>query len=232
MNAIGNELPDWVVPFSAISRADLTTIATALNLSAEDTLVDLGCGSGGAAIWLSEFTGASVVGVDISATAIENARALAERRGLSERARFVTADAIASGLAGAEADAVVSIDAVMFSDPTAFIAEIARLLRPQGRAVVVAAQAISEEAPDVLPRNYRPLFTACGLNVLEYRALKGYDERLLSLYRALNDRADGLRREIGVGGDYLIAEAQKWLSREHLPPRTREMLIVAEQQQS
>jgi SAM-dependent methyltransferase len=44
--------------------------------------LDLGCGEGGDSVWLAE-RGWQITGVDVSATALERARALAESRGLS-----------------------------------------------------------------------------------------------------------------------------------------------------
>lgn len=49
--------------------------------------LDLGCGEGADAIWLAE-DGWQVVAVDVSATALERARAAAERRDVAARIRF------------------------------------------------------------------------------------------------------------------------------------------------
>jgi 2-polyprenyl-3-methyl-5-hydroxy-6-metoxy-1,4-benzoquinol methylase len=51
------------------------------------TALDLGCGEGGDAVWLAG-RGWRVTAVDISATALERARALAERAGVAGRVDF------------------------------------------------------------------------------------------------------------------------------------------------
>jgi SAM-dependent methyltransferase len=53
--------------------------------------LDLGCGEGADACWLAEH-GWTVVGVDISDTALQRARAAAEAKGLTDRIEFVQHD--------------------------------------------------------------------------------------------------------------------------------------------
>jgi SAM-dependent methyltransferase len=53
--------------------------------------LDLGCGEGADACWLAEH-GWSVVGVDVSDTALQRATAAAEARGLSDRVTFAQHD--------------------------------------------------------------------------------------------------------------------------------------------
>lgn len=53
--------------------------------------LDLGCGEGGDAIWLAEH-GWTVVAADISATALERARADSEARGVAGRIEFTECD--------------------------------------------------------------------------------------------------------------------------------------------
>jgi ubiquinone/menaquinone biosynthesis C-methylase UbiE len=64
-----------------------------LDLHAGSRLLDVGCGSGGPALHLSEKTGASVLGVDVLEEGIAAATALAQARGLDGRTSFVRIDA-------------------------------------------------------------------------------------------------------------------------------------------
>lgn len=61
--------------------------------------VDLGCGTGANVLFLAE-RGFETVGVDFSTVAIDEARAAAEARGLSRRARFVVGDITAPEIPG------------------------------------------------------------------------------------------------------------------------------------
>ncbi|MEB3034524.1 class I SAM-dependent methyltransferase [[Mycobacterium] nativiensis] len=65
-------------------NAQLADVAADL---APGRALDLGCGEGADAIWLAE-DGWQVVAVDVSANALERARAAAERRGVAVRIRF------------------------------------------------------------------------------------------------------------------------------------------------
>ncbi|MBV8726358.1 MAG: class I SAM-dependent methyltransferase [Candidatus Eremiobacteraeota bacterium] len=222
-----NGLPEWVVPFSVINVDELKLIAQALDLGPRKVLADVACGSGGVGLWLVSQTGASLIGVDFSSTAIANAQELAQTRGLSRRSRFIVADILNTTLPDAVADAVVSIDSLMFCDAQRAMCEIARLLKPGGRVAVVAAEATRDDAPEVLSRNYPALFANAGLEVLTFEVLEDYRERSLRLYHGLNDRARPLRDQMGVGAEYLLAEAASGIERENEPPRVRDVLIIA-----
>jgi SAM-dependent methyltransferase len=98
--------------------------------------VDVGCGTGNAALLAAE-GGARVVGVDPAARLLEVARADAAARGLD--ATFVEGEAAALPLADAEADLVLSVFGVIFApDPRAAAAEIARVTARDGRVVISA----------------------------------------------------------------------------------------------
>lgn len=130
------DLPDWVIPFSITGADDLAMIAAELHVHGGDCFVDLACGLGGLGLWIAERTGASLVGVDVSNSAVKAASALAADRRLSEKARFKVADITDTGLSDGEFDGLMSIDAIQFVDPQRVVSEIARLLRPGASAVV------------------------------------------------------------------------------------------------
>ena len=69
-------------------NAQLSAIAPALSGT---RALDLGCGEGADAIWLAEH-GWTVVGTDVSGTALARARAAAEARGVADRIDFVQHD--------------------------------------------------------------------------------------------------------------------------------------------
>lgn len=131
------DLPPEVEPFSFVSAALLRHVTQALDLSPGQTLVDLGCGRGGPGLWMAREAGVSLVGVDFSPVAINQATHRAALFGLAGRARFVIGDLTGTGLRDASADAAVSIDAFHFAgDPVAAAAEARRVLRPAGRLVL------------------------------------------------------------------------------------------------
>ncbi|CAN7400404.1 NAD(P)/FAD-dependent oxidoreductase [Microbacterium sp. LjRoot45] len=74
-------------------RVNATTAAVVGGLPARGTALEVGCGEGADAVWLAE-QGWEVTAVDVSASAIERARAAAVERGVADRVHFVVADAV------------------------------------------------------------------------------------------------------------------------------------------
>jgi SAM-dependent methyltransferase len=103
-----------------------------------ETLVDVGCGSGNAALLAAERDATvTVIGVDPSHRLLEVASAAAEERDLD--AEFVLGEAASLPISGGEADVVVSVFGVIFAeDPAAAAAEIARVIKSSGRVVLAA----------------------------------------------------------------------------------------------
>jgi len=129
------DLPQEVEPFSFPSAALLRHVAQALHLSPRQTLVDLGCGTGGPGLWLAREADVSLVGIDFSSVAIDQANRRVALFGLAGRARFVVGDLASTGLPDASADAAVSVDAFHYAADAA-AAEARRVLRPGGRLVL------------------------------------------------------------------------------------------------
>jgi ubiquinone/menaquinone biosynthesis C-methylase UbiE len=96
--------------------------------------VDLCCCNGAGMRLLVRFCGAAeMVGVDATETVVERGRERCRQEGLSDRIRFVLADACDSRLPDACADFVWGEDAWCYvADKARLIAEAARLVRPGG----------------------------------------------------------------------------------------------------
>jgi ubiquinone/menaquinone biosynthesis C-methylase UbiE len=100
------------------------------------TLVDVGCGTGNAALIAAE-RGAHVTGVDPAARLLEVARREAAERGLD--VSFIPGDAASLPLPDGAARIVVSVFGVIFAaDAEAAAAELARVTAPGGRIVLSA----------------------------------------------------------------------------------------------
>jgi ubiquinone/menaquinone biosynthesis C-methylase UbiE len=94
-----------------LTSDELERFAEWLGLNRASRLLDIGCGSGGPALRLTEISGASVVGVDRLDEGITTATRLAQERGLSDRAEFVQTDAGGNlPFADERFGAVISID--------------------------------------------------------------------------------------------------------------------------
>ena len=64
----------------------------------DGTIADLGCGRGGAGLWVAMATGARLIGVDIAANALAAARQRADALDVGERAEFQKGSFEATGL--------------------------------------------------------------------------------------------------------------------------------------
>ncbi len=104
-----------------------------LALASGRDVIDLGSGEGYGASWLSAVA-ASVVGVDIATDAVEHARRCYRHL---PNLRFVEADACLTTLPDECADLIVCFETIEhLEDHEALIAEVDRLLRPDGVVVV------------------------------------------------------------------------------------------------
>jgi ubiquinone/menaquinone biosynthesis C-methylase UbiE len=207
------DLPLEVEPFSFVSVALLGHVAHALALSPGQTLADVGCGRGGPGLWLAQSQGVSLVGVDFSAVAVQQARDRAALFGLADTARFVVGDLAATGLPAASADAVVSIDALHFAaDLAAAGHEVVRILRPGHRLVLTGWQ---PRTPDdaQLPSRMRIDWTAAlrsvGLVEVQVESRPEWHELFIRVYRVALDLG-------GPGDDAALARMQEE-ARQHLP---------------
>jgi SAM-dependent methyltransferase len=101
-------------------------------------LLEVGSGPGRLAVRLArEAAGVTLTGVDISSTMVERAARRAAGAGLSERMRFEVGDVAALPLSDREFDVVVStLSLHHWSDPASGLAEIHRVLKPGGEALI------------------------------------------------------------------------------------------------
>lgn len=90
-------------------------------------LADLACGTGNAAL-AAAAAGARVTGVDLTGELL----AIAADKPGGDEVTWITADASATGLPVAGFDAAVSNMGIIFVEPVAMVAELARLLKPAG----------------------------------------------------------------------------------------------------
>jgi ubiquinone/menaquinone biosynthesis C-methylase UbiE len=128
--------PPHVEPFSMVTRDGLERVFSELQVHEDGHLVDLCCGRGGIGLWFAERSGARLTGVDFSPEAIGQAQRRAELFP-GAKASFLVADAAQTTLGDGSADAIVCIDSLqLLPGQDMVVREMARLLRPGGRAVL------------------------------------------------------------------------------------------------
>jgi SAM-dependent methyltransferase len=122
--------------------ADMLLEAAAL--AAGDRVLDVGCGCGATTLAAARVVAAApVVGVDLSAPMLAQARADADRAGIANT-RFEQADAQVHPFDEGAFDTAISRFGMMFfADPTAAFANLHRSTRPGGRLVFVCWQELA-----------------------------------------------------------------------------------------
>ena len=226
--ALGDEYPGEVQPYSYVSRSELQVFVAELGVGPGGLLVDIGCGHGGPGLWVCAATGADLLGVDISEPALEASRARAESLGLAARTSYRIGDFADLPLAGGGADSLMSIDALLFApDKPAAALEMARVLRPGGRLVLTTWDYGSQ--PENRPpqvADHRPLLEAAGFALLQYTETDSWRERQTRIDLLLLDAVDELAAEDGSDPD----EVRQGLLEMHrtLDHMTRRVMIVAE----
>jgi SAM-dependent methyltransferase len=112
-------------------------LAEGMRLQVGATVIDVGCGLGGAARYLAATHGCRVTGIDLSRPFIDVARMLTERVGLSSNATYQQADALDLPFPDDAFDyAWTQHVAMNVCDKGRFYANIYRVLKPAGRLAI------------------------------------------------------------------------------------------------
>ncbi|MFW6067448.1 MAG: sterol methyltransferase [Myxococcota bacterium] len=106
-------------------------LASRLGLRPGMRVLDVGCGVGGPMRSIARFSGAQIVGINISAHQVRKAVAYAERDGLGDRCELLEADFTHMPVPDASFDAAYAFEATCHApDKTQVFREIFRVLRP------------------------------------------------------------------------------------------------------
>lgn len=224
----GPEYPDGVEPRSCVSRSELARICTEVRLDGTGHLVDVGCGRGGPGLWVAAHSGARLTGVDIAASALVAAERRAQLLGLANRAKYLLGSFESLPLASGLVDAVMSVDALLFTpDKAAAMAELARVLRHGGRLVFTTWDFHSQPAgrpPQV--GDHRPLLEAAGFLVTAYDETEDWFERLSRTHAGLLAAVEELAEE----SDKDVEIVRRELEEAHATVETmlRRVFVVAQ----
>jgi SAM-dependent methyltransferase len=157
--------------------AQLDALIRATNLAPGCRALDLGCGNGMIAEYISERTGAHVTGLDYIPAAIEQARQRTAPK--ADRLAFVVGDIHALDLPPAAYDTIISIDSMYFSNDYALtIGQLLNALRPGGQMAIYFSHGREPWVPveqfpaETLPPDKTPLAVALAANGLIFRTLE------------------------------------------------------------
>jgi SAM-dependent methyltransferase len=203
--------PDHVTP-EALAPVDQFhiggTAATAvvidrLDVDTGGTLLDVGSGVGGPARQAAAGLGCNVVGVDLTPSFVDTARALSRMCGMEGRVRFEVGSATALPLADRSVDAAMMLHVGMnIPDKAGVMRDVARVLKPGGQFVVYDVMLLGGAHPDfpvpwaenadasalAAPQAYRDAAAAAGLRLVHEEdrreAALGFFERIAAMAKA------------------------------------------------
>jgi ubiquinone/menaquinone biosynthesis C-methylase UbiE len=223
----GDEYPEGVDPFSYVSASELERIAAEVRVGADGTIADLGCGRGGAGLWIAAATGARLIGIDIAANALSAARQRANALGFGARAEFRQGSFESTGLPARSVDAVISVDALLFTpDKAAAMTELRRVLR-DGAWLVFTSWDYHQQPVGRPPQvaDHRPLLVAAGFDVLAYEETDDWHRRVTAAADGLIQNVEELAAESGE--DVAETRAQLEEMRATIDAMSRRVLVVA-----
>ncbi|KAJ0657550.1 putative tocopherol C-methyltransferase [Helianthus debilis subsp. tardiflorus] len=138
--------PDAVVQISDHRSAQIRMIDQALAFASVSeeasmkprSIVDVGCGIGGSARYLSRKYGAECCGITLSPVQAERAQALATAQGLANKVSFQVADALNQPFPDGKFDLVWSMESgEHMPDKLKFVSELARVAAPGATIIIV-----------------------------------------------------------------------------------------------
>jgi ubiquinone/menaquinone biosynthesis C-methylase UbiE len=190
--------------------AQLDALIAAAQLGPDQRVLDLGCGTGLIAEYLSDQSGAHVTGLDYVPDAVR--QACERTRAKADRLDFLVGDINALHLPPATYDVIMSIDTIYFSENyAATIAALAEALRPGGRLAFLYSHGREPWVPieefDVitLAGANTPLAKALAANGFDYTLIDFTADELRLAVRRQDVLAD-LRDQFEAEGNLFIFE--------------------------
>jgi ubiquinone/menaquinone biosynthesis C-methylase UbiE len=213
VEAFGEEYPSNEATDGYITRNELREMAAGLKVGPGQIIVDLGCGRGGPGQWIARTTGTTLVGIDFSQVALEQAQARARGLGIAH-CSYQQGTFDATGLDSASVAGAFSIDVIWaIPDKRAGFAETARILKPDARFVFTDWE--RDLSPPGYPapvQDHRPLLEETGFEVERRQLSPHADAMRRKFYEAMLARRGELEREIDQRtAESNLREARAWL---------------------
>ncbi|KAF6150543.1 hypothetical protein GIB67_030344 [Kingdonia uniflora] len=104
------------------------------------SIVDVGCGVGGPAVYLGRKYGAKCKGIDISPRSIQKATEISNAQGLGQEVTFQVGDALQLAFPDGQFDLVWSMECgECVSDKAKFVSELVRVVSPGGTIIFLSS---------------------------------------------------------------------------------------------
>ncbi len=177
-----------------------------LEIGESDRVLDLGCGAGGISEYISDETGAHVIGLDYAATAVETGANRTKSK--QDRLTFVQGDMNSLDFAKYSFDKVISIDTIYWvADIDEALASISGLLKPGGRlGIYVAHTPLIDDTPGANEPDSTWIARSLRQQGLDYDVYD-YTESFLQFWPRLKEVALDLRDRFVAEGNEVIFDS-------------------------
>ncbi len=187
-----------------VDMAALEDLLARLDLQPGDHLLDLGCGAGVIAEYISDQTGARVTGLDYAAPAIVEAKERTADK--SSKLTFMQGDMNALDLPERSFDAAISLDTLYWvADLADTLSQVVRTIKPGGQiGIFMLASRGADDPPEALEPGNSGLGQALSKLNLAYDAYD-YTTRNGEFWRRIWKAATDLRDDFEAEGNGFIA---------------------------
>jgi ubiquinone/menaquinone biosynthesis C-methylase UbiE len=153
-------------------------LVDSLEIGSETKVLDIACGKGSTAFYLAEKYGCQVVGIDISEELIHEADETCEKKGLTDRVKFMVGNAMDLPFDDNQFDVAISQGILVFvDDKTKTINEASRVIKNGGKAGWIELSWKKEPNKEFLDNVFNILRAYCLMNARTYDGWKKVFER-------------------------------------------------------
>jgi ubiquinone/menaquinone biosynthesis C-methylase UbiE len=188
-----------------MDKFQLEKLLKVLNLSKKNRVLDLACGIGRIAEYISDTTGAYVLGIDVAADALELARQRTQEK--RHRLDFQIGNMDHLNLPDESFDTVIAVAAIHYAhDIENTIGQLKHILTPDGQMAVFSFQYQGEDDPPeiLLPENTE-MGKALRAHGFSYQTWD-FTEREISVRRKQIKAAAELMEEFTAEGNRVLAQ--------------------------
>ena len=201
---------------NVMDMVHLEKLLEVLNLTPENRVLDLGCGMGRIAEYISDVTDAHVLGIDIADEVIACAQARTKEK--RYRLEFREGDLNNLQLPPASVDTIIAIATLHYvEDLDKTISQMKAILKPHGQMGLFSFQYLSDnDPPDILLPNNTTLAQVLKKHDLPFRTWN-FTEREKEVYRRQRQVATELMEEFRAEGNLDLCEDRIEECEEDLP---------------
>lgn len=189
-----------------VDMTALHDLLSRLDVTADQHLLDLGCGAGVITEYISDLTGARLTGLDYAQAAIDMAQ---ERTaGKRDRLTFVRGDLNDLDLAAHTFDAAISLDTLYWAaDLAGTMSRVVRAIKPGGQIGIFMMQGPwDDDPPGTVPAAETELGKALSKLDLRYEA-DDYTARNVAFWQRHWQSSVDLRSDFEAEGNGFIADS-------------------------